>query len=60
MTYDKEADAMYVIIGGSQEFARSFHVTADVAVDINPEGHVVGAEILNASKNVDPSRHGMR
>jgi uncharacterized protein YuzE len=52
MTYDPEADAVYVYLGRSkidhqQEAGPSI-------LDLDAEGHVVGIEILSASKLLAP------
>lgn len=52
--YDPEADALYIQI-------REVHpddnidIEEGVTVDIDAEGHIVGVEILGASKRLSPS-----
>ncbi len=52
--YDAEADALYIQI-------REVHpddnidIEEGVTVDVDAEGHIVGVEILGASKRLSPS-----
>jgi uncharacterized protein YuzE len=49
MTYDREADALYIRLREAKEQVEATQVSHDVACDIDAEGRVVGIEILNAS-----------
>lgn len=49
--YSKEADALYVYFR-EVEVAKSKEVEEGVVVDLDNEGHIVGIEILDASKRL--------
>ena len=52
ITYDPEADAVYITIGRGR-----FHRTEETGpfiYDVDTEGHIVGIEILSASKVLAP------
>ena len=49
MTYDRDADALYIRLKEPSEQVEVTRVSQEVACDIDAEGHVVGIEILNAS-----------
>lgn len=49
MTYDREADALYIRLREPKERVEVTQVSQDVACDLDAEGRVVGIEILNAS-----------
>lgn len=56
ITYDPEANAAYVYVGGQpgdtmgrKEGGETRRISKDVLFDINPDGVLVGIEILNAS-----------
>jgi uncharacterized protein YuzE len=51
-TYDPEADAVYIIIGRSR-VART-KKNGRFVYDLDAEGHIVGIEILSASKMLSP------
>lgn len=49
--YDKEADALYIQL--KEAFAEdSIEVENGVVVDVDSERHVIGLEVLNASKRL--------
>jgi len=54
MTYDPEADAVYMYVGRAkidhQEEAGPF------VLDMDADGHVVGIEVLSASKVLAPGK----
>lgn len=50
-TYDPEADAAYVHLGGAA-VKDSEEVAPGVVLDFDADGRVVGVELLNASKNL--------
>jgi len=51
ITYDKKADAVYIYISQSK-IARTVKVGKDFLADLNKKGHIVGLEIIQASKNL--------
>lgn len=52
--YSKEADALYVYFR-EIEVAKSKEIEEGVVVDLDKEGHIVGIEVLDASKRLKPS-----
>ncbi len=53
ITYDPEADALYIELRYVRA-ADSTDVEEGVTVDLDEEGHVIGLEILDASKRMTP------
>jgi uncharacterized protein YuzE len=52
MTYDSEADAMYITVGrGTVDRTEE---TGPFIYDVDGEGHILGIEILSASKVLAP------
>ena len=51
VTYDKEADAMYIEFR-SGEFASNKKVDDLTIIDLDEEGNMLGIEILDASKRI--------
>lgn len=49
--YSKEADALYVYFR-EVEVAKSKEVEEGVVIDVDEKGHIVGIEILDASKRL--------
>ncbi len=49
MTYDREADALYIRLRETSEQLEVTRLSEEVACDIDSEGRVIGIEILNAS-----------
>ncbi len=49
--YSKEADALYVYFR-EVEVAKSKEVEEGVVIDLDENGHIVGIEILDASKRL--------
>ena len=49
--YDKRADALYVYFR-EIEVAKSTEVEEGVVIDLDKNGHIVGIEILDASKRL--------
>lgn len=47
ISYDEEADAMYIALADAQSVAQR-QVTEDFIVDIDEDGNVIGIEILDA------------
>jgi uncharacterized protein YuzE len=52
--YSKTADALYVYFR-EKEVAKSKEVEEGVVIDLDEEGHIVGVEVLDASKRLLPS-----
>ena len=52
MTYDAEADAVYIVIGRGK--IDRTEETGPFIYDVDAEGHIVGIEILSASKVLAP------
>lgn len=52
ITYDPEADAMYVYIA-RQEISHTIPVNDSLLVDVDRDGNAVGIEILEASTQED-------
>ncbi len=52
--YDKRANAAYIFIGieDLKGKARTVPVTDNIAVDIGPNGELLGVEILNAKESI--------
>lgn len=53
ITYDREADALYIRLLNGTTNVRVDRVSEDVACDVDEDGRVVGIEILNASSVFD-------
>ena len=51
ITYDKQVDAMYILLNERAAYKSSKKVTEDLVVDYAENGQVIGVEILAASKN---------
>ena len=51
--YSKSADALYVYFR-EKEVAKSKEVEEGVVIDLDAEGHIVGIEVLDASKRLQP------
>jgi len=52
--YDPEADALYIQIRQAQP-NDNIDTEEGVTVDLDEKGHIVGLEILDASKRLSPS-----
>ncbi|HVV40157.1 MAG TPA: DUF2283 domain-containing protein [Nitrobacter sp.] len=52
LTYDPEADAVYIKVGRG-EINRT-HEAGPFIYDVDAEGHILGIEILSASKKLAP------
>lgn len=52
ITYDKQADAAYIMLTNKAKYKASRKVSDDVMVEYAEDGTVVGIEILDASKNM--------
>ena len=53
MTYDPEADAIYIYVGASREIDHT-EEAGPFIYDVDTEGRIVGIEILSASKILAP------
>jgi uncharacterized protein YuzE len=53
MTYDPEADAIYIYVGTSREIDHT-EEAGPFIYDVDTEGRIVGIEILSASKVLAP------
>lgn len=51
--YDREADALYIHLR-EVPVADTTDVEEGVMVDLDAEGHIIGVEILDASKRLSP------
>jgi len=51
ITYDPEADALYIELRDARP-ADSMDVEEGVTVDLDSEGHIIGLEVLDASKRM--------
>jgi uncharacterized protein YuzE len=49
--YSKEADALYVYFREA-DVAKSKEVEEGVVIDVDEKGHIVGIEVLDASKRL--------
>ncbi len=52
VNYDKEVDVLRILLS-DRKIVESDESRADVILDYDAEGNVVGMEILNASKHAD-------
>ncbi|MFN8498771.1 MAG: DUF2283 domain-containing protein [Anaerolineae bacterium] len=52
VTYDREADAMYIVFRDVQ-VAKTSHVQPGVILDYAADGELVGMEILSASRRME-------
>ena len=53
ITYDPEADALYIGLRKVQA-ADSIDVEEGVVADLDKDGHIIGFEVLDASKRLSP------
>jgi len=54
ITYDSEADALYIKFQKAT-VAETHQVNDDLSVDLDEQGHIVGLEVLFASKQIPRS-----
>ena len=52
--YDPEADALYIQLREAHP-SDNIDIEEGVTVDVDERGHIVGREILDASKRLNPS-----
>jgi len=50
LTYDKQADALYIRFLDGEHECRVVRLTDDVAIDFAPDERLVGLEVLGASR----------
>lgn len=53
ITYDKQADALYIRLLDGEYECRAVRLTEDVALDFAPGERLVGIEVLGASRLFD-------
>ncbi len=55
MTYDKQADAMYIALEGvkPKSVKQTIALNEDIMVDLDEGKKIIGIEILSASKNLN-------
>jgi uncharacterized protein YuzE len=53
--YDPEADALYIQIREAAHPTDNIDIEEGVTVDVDEQGHIVGLEVLDASKRLSPS-----
>jgi len=53
--YDAEADALYIQIREAAHLDDTIDIEERVTVDVDEHGHIVGVEVLDASKRLAPS-----
>ena len=53
ITYDKEADALYICLVEGPSECRTVRLTDDIALDFSPGERLVGIEVLGASRLFD-------
>ena len=54
ITYDSEADALYVQLRDDVPAHHAVDIEIGVAVDLGEDGHIIGLEILGAGKRLTP------
>jgi uncharacterized protein YuzE len=52
ISYDKEADAIYIELVEDVEQVRTVHLNDDIALDFGKGERLVGIEILDAKENI--------
>jgi uncharacterized protein YuzE len=53
--YDPEADALYIQIREAARPSDNIDIEEGVTVDVDEQGHIVGLEVLDASKRLSSS-----
>lgn len=51
--YDQEADALYIELRHEQA-GDNIDIEEGVSIDLDKDGHIIGLEILDASKRLKP------
>lgn len=54
ITYDSEADALYIELRDDVPACDAIDVEPGVSVDLDEHGHVIGLEILDAAERLTP------
>ena len=55
ITYDKQADAMYIYLQKGKKVARTVELADLLTADLDKKGKVIGVEILCASRQIKNS-----
>ena len=53
ISYDPEADALYILLREAKA-GDSVDIEEGVTVDLDADGHIIGLEVLDASKRLTP------
>ena len=53
ITYDPEANALYILLHKAKS-SDGVDIEEGVTVDVDGDGHIIGVEILDASKRLTP------
>ena len=53
ITYDPEADALYIMLCETKP-GDSVDIEEGVTVDLDSDGHIIGIEVLGASRRLTP------
>lgn len=60
ITYDPQADALYIALREAQSHD-NVDIEEGVSADLDGQGHIIGFEILDASKRLTPAElHSLR
>ncbi len=51
ITFDKEADAMYIEIS-DEKFSKNKKIDNETIIDLDKNGKIIGIELLNVSKRM--------
>ena len=60
ITYDKQADAMYIYFQKGKKPARTVELADLLIADLDRSGRIIGVEILDASRQVKKSGRGVK
>ena len=52
ITYDKQADAMYIYLQKGKKVARTVELADLLLADLDRKGRVIGVEIIGASRQI--------
>lgn len=58
ITYDKQADAMYIYLQKKKRVARTVELANLLLADLDKKGKVIGVEIIGASRQI--AKQGIR
>lgn len=56
ITYDKQADAMYIYLQRKKRVARTVELANLLFADLDKKGKVIGVEIIGASRQIAKQR----